>query len=87
MTRLRSILTCPQEEYLVVAIRCHDLVHGHGRVSVLGVGANHQGSPPYWVNGVEHNRVISNKRHHIVRELLCCLDVRSEGSTRALKTS
>lgn len=79
------LCTCAQEKHLVAAVSSQDLVHGHRGVSVAGVGANHQRPPSHWVDGVEHDRVVADKVHHVVWELLCCVQVRSESSTRTLK--
>lgn len=77
--------TCAKEEHLVNAVGSHNLVHGHRCVFVVSVGTNHQGSPPHRVDGIEHDRMVSHKGHHVVGELLCCLNVRREGSTGALE--
>lgn len=77
--------TCAQEEHLVVPIGSHHLVHGHRCVFVVSVGPDHQGSPPHWVDGVEHDRMVPYEGHDVIWELLCCLDVRCEGSTRTLE--
>lgn len=70
---------------MVVPVGSHDLVHGHRRVFVVGVGPDHQRSPPHWVDGVEHDRMVPYEGHHVVWELLCCLDVGCEGSARTLE--
>lgn len=79
------IHTCAQEEHLVVAVSSHDLVHCHRCVFVVGVGPDHQRSPPHWVDGVEHDWMVPYECHHVVWELLRCLDVRCEGSTGTLE--
>ena len=69
---------------MVVAVGSHDLVHGHRRVFVVRIGPDHKRSPPHWVDGVEHDRMVPYEGHHVVWELLCCLDVRCESSARTL---
>lgn len=78
-------LTRAQEQHLVVAVGSRDLVHRHRRVSVVGVGPNYQRSPPYWVDRVEHDRMVPHKGHYLVWELFCCLDVRCESSAGTLR--
>ena len=70
---------------MVVAVGGDDLVHRHRCVFVVGVGPNHQRSPPDWVDGVEHDRVVAHEGHHVVWELLRRLDVRREGSAGTLQ--
>lgn len=77
--------TCAKEEHLVVAVSGHDLVHSHCRVFIISIRTNHQGSPPHRIDGVKHYRMVADKGHHIIWELLCCLNVRCEGSTRTLQ--
>ena len=76
--------TGSQEEHLVVAVGGYDLVHDHRRVFVVGVGADHQRSPPHRVHRVEHDRVVAYKVHHVVRELFGCVYVGCEGSSGTL---
>ncbi len=80
-----SIRTCSEEQHLVVAVGSHDLVHGNWCVFVVGVGSNHQRSPAHRVDWVEHYWVVPHKGHHIIGELLCCMDVGCEGSTGTLE--
>lgn len=80
-----NIRTRAKEEHLVVAVSGHDLVHGHRSVFVVGVGSHHEGPPPQGVYGVEHDGMVPDKSHHVVRELLGGLDVRREGSTGTLE--
>ena len=62
--------TCSQKQHLVVAVSSDDLVHSDGRVLVVSVGAHHQGPSADWVDGIIHDWVISDERHHLVWELL-----------------
>lgn len=76
--------TCAQEENLVIAVSSRHLVHRHRSILVVGVGPDHKGAPPYWVDGVKHDGVVPHKGHHVVWELLSGLDFRGESSTWTL---
>ena len=81
----RSVQTCAQEEDLVVAVCGGHLVHSDGGVLVVRLRSDHQGPPAHGVDRIEHDRVVPDKRHHVVRELLGALNVRGEGSAWTLE--
>lgn len=81
----RSVQTCAQEEDLVVPVCGGHLVHSDGGVLVVSLRSDHQGPPAHGVDRIEHDRVVPDKRHHIVRELLGALNVRGEGSAWTLE--
>lgn len=79
------MVTCAQEQDLVLAVGCSDLIDSDGGVFVVSMCPHEQRPPAHGVDGIEHDRVVPDERHHIVRELFGALDVGRKSSPRTLE--
>lgn len=67
--RLRSV-TCADEHDVILAVGRVYSVHGDLRETVVHVGPDEDGPPAHRVDRIVHQRVVTRKLDHIVREAL-----------------